>query len=170
MSHLAGLRVNGLRPGVERASGGVFAGLDLGIVPPGPLVACWIWGARAPLYSMVERCHEAWQEASVSNQGSVSGVRVREHHPGVAIGALSCQPPPNRTYGFHRILLSSVVSPASLQGVGLGCAGILRFSWLGATYTSYSSVISCSSAFPAENPPVPESPANSSVPEPGTTS
>ena len=50
---------------------------DVGMVPRGPSVAGWIWGARVPLYSMVRICHEAWQEASVTNQGSVSGGRAR---------------------------------------------------------------------------------------------
>ena len=72
MSHFAGLGVNGLRPGVVRPSGGVFAVPGLG--PRGLSVAGWIWGAWAPLYSMVTRRHEAWQGASVINQGSASGV------------------------------------------------------------------------------------------------
>ena len=76
VSHGAGLGLYGLRPGVVQASGAFLRGLDLGMVPRGPLVAVWIWRALVPLHLMVERRHEAWQGASVSKQGSVSGGRV----------------------------------------------------------------------------------------------
>ena len=76
VSHGAGLGLYGLRHGVVGASGAFLRGLDLGMVPRGPSVGGWIWGARASLYSMVERRHQAWQGASVSKQGSVSGGRV----------------------------------------------------------------------------------------------
>ena len=56
-------------------AGALLRCLDLGMGPRGPSVAGWIWGARAPLYSMVRICHEAWQGASVSNQAR--GVKVR---------------------------------------------------------------------------------------------
>ena len=51
--------VPGLGRGASRAVG---RGLDL--------------GRTGPLYSMIRICHEAWQGASVSKQGSVSGGRV----------------------------------------------------------------------------------------------
>ena len=59
------------------AAGALLRCLDLGIVPRWPSVADWIWGSWVPLYSMVRGCHEAWQGASVTNQGSVSGGRAR---------------------------------------------------------------------------------------------
>ena len=76
MSHFAGLGLYGLLPGVVRASGGVFAVFGLG---HGASRAVGRWlnlGRAGPLYSMVRICHEAWQGASVTNQGPVSGGRA----------------------------------------------------------------------------------------------
>ena len=67
MSHFAGLGVNGLRPGVVRASGGVFAVLGLGHGASRAVGRGWICGRAGPLGLMVGRRHEAWQGASVTS-------------------------------------------------------------------------------------------------------
>ena len=59
------------------AAGALLRCLDSGMVPRGPSVGGWIYGRAGPLELMVGRHHEAWQGASVTNLGSVSGGRVR---------------------------------------------------------------------------------------------
>ena len=63
---------------------------DLGMVPRGPSVAGWIWGARAPLYSIVEICHEAWQGASASNQARGSRYGTFSRYLGRNDGSYWC--------------------------------------------------------------------------------
>ena len=59
-----------------RRAGAPLRCLDLGMVPSGPSVAGWIWGARAPLYSMVRGCHEAWQGAGVTGQSRFKWIQL----------------------------------------------------------------------------------------------
>ena len=59
-----------------RRAGALLRCLDLGMVPRGPLVAGRIWGARAPLYSMVRGCHEAWQGAGVTGQSRFKWIQL----------------------------------------------------------------------------------------------
>ena len=67
MSHFAGSGVYAPRPGVVRASGGVFGVPGLGHGASRAVGRGWICGRVGPLGLMVKRCHEAWQGASVTN-------------------------------------------------------------------------------------------------------
>ena len=74
VSHGAGLGLNGLGHGPVLASGGVFAVFGLGHGASRAVGRGWICGHAGPLGLMVERRHEAWQGATVSNEGR--GVRI----------------------------------------------------------------------------------------------
>ena len=69
VSHGSGLGLDGFRTGAVRASGGAFAVFGPGHGAPRAVGRGWICGRTGPLGSMVERRHEAWQGAGVTNQG-----------------------------------------------------------------------------------------------------